>query len=105
MPIERIIEITTNKRHLAVDRGFMTISEGSDEIARIPLDDIAAIIGSAHGLTYSNHLLVQLACRKVIFIVCGSNFSPIAFLWAVEGHHQQSARMEIQLKASIPKSK
>jgi CRISPR-associated protein Cas1 len=105
MPAERIIEIATDGRHLAVSRGFMTVSEDGNEIARIPLDDIAAVIGCAHGLTYSNNLLVELAQRKALLVICGSNFSPAAFLWAVDGHHQQSARMELQLTASAPKSK
>ncbi len=102
---KRIIEIASNNRHLAVERGFMTVAEDHKIIARIPLDDIAAIISCAHGLTYSNNLLVQLAFRKAIFVICGSNFSPVAFLWTVEGHHQQSARIETQINSSAPKSK
>lgn len=105
MPAERIIEISIDGRHLAVDRGFMIVSEEKSEIARIPLDDIAAVIGCAHGLTYSNNLLVQLAQRNSMLIVCASNFSPIAFLWAVEGHHQQALRIDAQIKSTAPKCK
>lgn len=102
---ERIIEITTDGRHLAVDRGFMTVSEQGKEIARIPLDDIGAIIGCAHGLTFSNNLLVQLARRNALFVVCAPNFNPIAFLWSVEGFHQQGSRMNAQIESTAPMSK
>lgn len=101
----RIVEIGNDGRHLAVHRGFMTVSADREEIARIPLDDIAAVIANAHGLTYSNNLLVELAKRGAMMVLCGPNHSPAAFIWSIEGHHMQSARIEAQLKASLPKSK
>lgn len=105
MPAERIVEIATDNRHLAVERGFMTVAESGQEIARVPLDDIAAVIGMAHGLSYSNNLLMQLAKRNALFVICAPNFSPVAFLWSLDGHHQQSARMDAQIKSAAPKSK
>jgi CRISP-associated protein Cas1 len=105
MSTDRIIEIATDGRHLAVHRGFMTVAADKEEIARIPLDDIAAVIANAHGLTYSNNLLVELARRGALLVLCGSNHSPAAFLWAADGHHMQSARIEAQLTTAIPKSK
>ncbi|HRC25810.1 MAG TPA: type II CRISPR-associated endonuclease Cas1 [Alphaproteobacteria bacterium] len=105
MSAERIVEIASDGRHLAVDRGFMTVSERGTEIARIPLDDIASVIGNAHGLTWSNNLLVQLAKRNAALVICGPNHNPVAFLWAVEGFHQQASRMDAQLAATGPKGK
>ncbi len=102
---ERIVEITTDGRHLAVDRGFMTVSEKGQEITRIALDDIASLISNAHGLTYSNNLLVELAKRNALFIFCGPNHNPIGFLWALEGFHQQASRMDAQIETTAPKSK
>lgn len=102
---ERIIEIASDDRHLAVHRGFLAVSSGGTEISRLPLDDIAGIITCAHGLTYSNNLLIELARRNAQFILCAPNFTPIAFLWAVEGYHQQAARMDAQMEATKPKSK
>lgn len=102
---DRIIEITTDGRHLAVDRGFMTVSEKGQEITRIALDDIASLIGNAHGLTYSNALLVELAKRNALFTFCGSNHNPVGFLWALEGFHQQASRMDAQIESTAPKRK
>ena len=56
----RVIEVASDGRHLALSRGFMTIESGGDEIGRVPLDDIAVLLCNAHGLTYSNNLLVKL---------------------------------------------
>lgn len=105
MSTGRIVEIATDGRHLAVHRGFMTVTADREEIARIPLDDIDAVIANAHGLTYSNNLLVELAKRGAPMVLCGPNHSPAAFLWAADGHHMQSARIEAQMNASQPKSK
>lgn len=102
---DRIVEITTDGRHLAVDRGFMVVKEAGNEITRIPLDDLSALIGNAHGLTYTNNLLVEFAKRNILFVLCSANHNPIGFLWAVDGFHQQSSRMDAQIESTTPKSK
>lgn len=59
--VGRVVEVATDGRHLAIDRGFMTVGEKGAELGRVPLDDLAAVVANAHGLTYSNNLLVNLA--------------------------------------------
>jgi len=83
----------------------MVVSEDKAEVARIALDDIAAIIASAHGLTYSNNLLVALAERNAPLIICSPNFTPSAYLWPVSGNHRQAARMDAQVASSVPMGK
>lgn len=83
----------------------MSVSEKGEEVTKVPLDDIGAVIARAHGLTYSNNLLVQLAQRNVPFVVCGANFTPVAYLWSLDGNYKQSARMDAQISATLPKSK
>jgi CRISPR-associated protein Cas1 len=100
-----MIEIATDGKHLSVSRGFMLVEENKTELARVPLDDIMAVIGAAHGLTFSNHLLVELAKRNAPLVLCGSNFTPVAFLWSLEGNYRQSARMDAQIASTLPKSK
>lgn len=71
----RIVEVSNDKRHLSVYRGFMLVhSTGEDrqEVGRVPLDDIAALIANAHGLSYTNNLLVALAERGAPFVVCAA---------------------------------
>src|SRR5690606_29971859 len=75
------------------------------EIGRVPLDDVAAVVASAHGITYSNNLLVALAERRAPLVICGANHRPAAFLWAVDGHHEQAGRMADQAAASRPLKK
>ncbi len=103
--IGRIVEIAEDRRHLAVDRGFLVIRRGKDEVGRVPLDDIAAVIANAHGLSYSNNVLVALASRGVALVICGANHAPSAILWSVESHHRQAGRLDAQLAATRPMGK
>ncbi len=100
--IGRIIEIAGANRYLSLERGFLLVNHRGEEIGRTPIDDVAALIGNAHGLSYSNNLLVALAERGAPFVLCGANHRPAAILWPIEGHHRQAARMDAQLRASLP---
>jgi CRISPR-associated protein Cas1 len=103
--VGRVIEVATDGRHLAVDRGFLTVAENGSEVGRVPLDDLGAVIANAHGLTYSNNLLVTLATRGVPVVLCGPNHKPAALIWPVDGHHAQAGRMSDQAKAPAPLKK
>lgn len=99
----RIIAIENDSRHLYANRGFLIVKETSverHEIGRIPLDDVAAVIANAHGLTYTNNLLVRLAELGIPFVLCGPNHNAVGMLLSVEGNHQQAHRMEYQASAS-----
>ena len=103
--VGRVIEIASDGRHLAIERGFMTVADKEAEIGRVPLDDLAAVVANAHGLTYSNNLLVNLAGRGVPVVLCGPNHRPAAVVWPVDGHHAQAGRMDDQARASLPLKK
>ncbi|WP_245295388.1 hypothetical protein [Manganibacter manganicus] len=49
--MERIVDIATDGRHLSAYRGFLVVSEERVEVGRVPLDDVAAVIVHAHGVT------------------------------------------------------
>ncbi|MFD1332565.1 type II CRISPR-associated endonuclease Cas1 [Methylopila musalis] len=103
--VGRVLEIATDGRHIARDRGFLTVSEDRREIGRVPLDDLVAVVANAHGLTYSNNLLLELARRGVPTVLCGPSHRPEAIVWPVDGHHVQSGRMGDQVAAPAPLKK
>ena len=101
----RIIEIANDNRHLFVSRGFMVVSQTGaerEELGHIPLDDITAVIANAHGLSYTNNLLVALAERGVPFVLCAANHNPVGMIWPVDGHCHQAGRFDAQLAAGKP---
>lgn len=101
----RIVEIAEDDRHLKVERGFLVVKKGSEEIGRIPLDDILAVVTHAHGLTYTNNLLVSLADRNIPFVLCAANHMPVGILLAVQGNYSQAKRFDAQIAASKPLNK
>jgi CRISPR-associated protein Cas1 len=101
----RIVEIVNDRRHLAAEKGFLTINEGNREVARIPFDTIDTLVLNAYGLTYTNSLLVRLADAKVPAVVCGNNHLPKAYLLPIDGHYKQGAIMDAQAAASVPLKK
>lgn len=103
--IGRIVEIAGDSRYLSMERGFLVISHHGDEQGRVPLDDVAALICNAHGLSYSNNLLVALAERGCPIVLCGRNHLPAAVICAVDNHHRQGARLDAQIAVSLPTRK
>lgn len=101
--IGRIVEVADDRRHLFASRGFMVVrdTEGERrELGQVPLDDIAAVIANAHGLSYTNNLLVALAERGAPFVLCAANHNAIGMLWPIDGNHQQAKRFDAQIGAS-----
>ena len=103
--MERIVDIATDNLHLSADRGFLKVSCQGKVSGQVPLDDIAAVVVHAHGVTYSNNLLVALSERNAILVACGSNHRPQAWLAPISGHHAQGARMRAQWLAGKPLQK
>lgn len=100
--MERIVDIATDGRHLSAHRGFMVVAEDRVEVGRVPLDDIAAVIVHAHGVTWSTSLVVALAERGAILLLCGNNHAPVAVCLPLDGHHAQNGRMRAQWEAGRP---
>lgn len=75
------------------------------ELGQVPLDDITAVIANAHGLSYSNNLLVALAERGAPFVLCAANHNAVGMLWPVDGNFQQAKRFDAQLAAHKPTHK
>lgn len=103
--MERIVDIATDNRHLAAYRGFLVVSEERQEVGRIALDDVAAVIVHAHGVTWSTNLVVALAERGALMVVCAANHAPVAVSLPLDGHHAQNARMRAQWEAGRPLAK
>lgn len=103
--MERVVDIATDGRHLAAHRGFLIVSEQRQEVGRVPLDDVAAVIVHAHGVTWSTSLAVALAERGAPLVLCGPNHAPVGVFLPLDGHHSQNARMRAQWDAGKPLAK
>ncbi len=104
-PLGRVIEVAEDGRHLAKDRGFLVVQSGRDELGRVPLDDVAALITTARGTSLSTPLIAALAARGTPIVLCGENFAPTALVFPLAGHHAQQRRIEAQIDRTRPMAK
>lgn len=103
--IGRIVEVADDRRHLLLSRGFMVVqdTEGErKELGQVPLDDVAAVIANAHGLSYTNNLLVALSERCAPFVLCAANHNAVGMVLPIEGNYQQAKRFDAQIAAGQP---
>lgn len=106
--IGRIVEVADDRRHLFMHRGFMVVQDTDGErkeLGQVPLDDIAAVIANAHGLSYTNNLLVALSERGAPFVLCAANHNAVGMLLPIDGNFEQAKRIEAQIAASLPTHK
>lgn len=106
--IGRIVEVADDSRHLFLSRGFLVVKETDGarrELGQIPLDDIAAVIANAHGLSYTNNLLVALSERGAPFVLCAANHNAVGMLLSIDGNYHQAKRFDAQIAASKPTTK
>jgi CRISPR-associated protein Cas1 len=103
--IGRIIEIQADGRYLHCHRGLMVVREGDTVHSQVPLDDIGAVIGNAHGLTWSNELLVRLVERGAPLVLVNKQHRPVGMLLSLEGNHRQGLRLVRQAELPRPKRK
>jgi CRISPR-associated protein Cas1 len=96
-PLGIVVDITERGRHASKDRGFLVVSSGSEEVGRVPLDDVAAVLLSASGSTVSVALLAELCARGIAVCIGGTNHAPAGIVWPVQGHHAQQRRLEAQV--------
>lgn len=103
--VTQVVEIAEDGNHLSKYRGFMTIKRERIEVARVPLDDITVLILSAHQITLSKALMVELAERKVPIMTCGKNYHPLAFSLPYDTHFDQTGILWAQIECSQPLAK
>jgi len=83
----------------------MVVRSTEEEIGRVPLADMEALIVNSPAATITGKLLVALSERGIAVSLCGANQAPAAMLWPVAGHHEQSRRMGIQAEVGKPLKK
>ena len=100
-----ILEVAKDKRHLSLYRGFVKISSSGDEIGRVPLANLEAVMLTGHGITLSKNLLAEFAHQKIITIVCGPNYQPVSLCIPASGHYQSAGILWDQIESSEPLKK
>lgn len=100
--LHQIIEIQEEGRYLSLERGFLRITQKDEHLASVPLDDIAVLLISAQSVSFSKHILNEIAERGGISILCGKNYLPQSMVIPAVSHSLQTDIINEQINTSLP---
>ncbi len=100
--VGQILELTRMGLSVHKRRGFLAVDAEGREAGRLGLDDIEAVLAASPGVMWSNTALAELAARAVPVMILGHNFTPVAVVLPLAGHHAQGERFRAQAAASRP---
>ncbi len=103
--VTQVVEIAEDDHHLSKYRGFMTVKRDGTEVGRIPLDDMTTLILSAHQITLTKTLIMELAERRTPIIICGKNYHPLALSLPYDTHYDQTGILWAQIDCGLPLAK
>ncbi|KAA0214266.1 MAG: type II CRISPR-associated endonuclease Cas1 [Leptolyngbya sp. PLA3] len=103
--IKRLIEISAEPAHLALEQGhLLVIGKDSDRHhlpmrRRIPLEDLGVLAVDHDEVTYTHRLLGAVAQAGAVVVVCGQDHAPAGLLVPFSSHAEQVWRVDEQVKA------
>lgn len=100
--LSRVLEIQEENRCLSLSRGFAVIQHGTEELGRVPLDDIGVLLLSAQGVSVSKNLLNAIAEKGGVTVLCGKNYIPQGMVLPVYSHYLFAKVIKNQIEASVP---
>lgn len=103
--LNRVLEICEENRYLSLNRGFIVIKHDSEELGKVPLDDIGVLLLSAQGVSFSKNILNALAEKGCVTILCGKNYAPQSMVLPLYSHYHFAKIIKNQIDASMPLKK
>lgn len=100
--LSRVLEIQEENRYLSLSRGFAVIQHASEELGKVPLDDIGVLLLSAQGVSISKNLLNALSEKGGVTVLCGKNYTPQSMVLPVYSHYLFAKIIKSQIDASAP---
>lgn len=96
-----VVEIASDRRHLRLKRGFLVIEDADSGVAaKVPLDDIQAVLVSAPAATLSTRLLAALSERGAPVVITRPTFMPVSVALPLAGHGDTAGVQADQIAAS-----
>ena len=105
----RIVEISESPCRLRIQHRQLVIGRdaGLDGLfpTMIPLEDIAAVVVAHPQVTYTQHVLAELAKQGSVFITCNRERMPMGMLLPLDANSVQTERFRRQLELKLPQKK
>lgn len=100
--LNRVLEIFEENRYLSLNRGFIVIKQGEQELGTVPLDDIAVLMVSAQSALITKNVINALSERGAITLLCGKNYIPESIILPFADHYLFTKNLKNQIAASEP---
>ena len=100
-----IVEVAEAGRHLSVHRGFLKVDDDRTELGRVPLDDITALVLAGPQITLTKQVMVALAERKAVIVICVRDWHPLSMTLPFGAHFQSAGILNDQINAREPLKK
>lgn len=100
-----ILSIDAYTCHLSCDNGQLRCTDGENPPRTIPLEDVGAIVLSSFKATLTSNLLIELAKKRIGFVLCES-YKPAVLLFPADratdtGVLRHLANMPAQLRRRL----
>ena len=103
--LRQIVEIAEEGRFLSSNRGSIEVSFKKEEQGLIPFDDVAVLLVTARGATFSKEVLTKLNEKGGVAVLCGKNYAPVSYVLPHSTHYNYTGRLYDQIEASKPLKK
>jgi CRISP-associated protein Cas1 len=103
--MKRIIEVSSRGASLALRHGGLVIRHERQEVARIPLEDLGALILANGATTATSALLAALAAEGGVTVLCGPDHQPDGVLLPLRAHSTRAERIAAQVHGGQPLKK
>lgn len=84
---------------------IVSLPDGSNDLGKIPIEDIGVVILDHWQLTITHALMQTLMQNNVALVGCDSRHHPASIMLPMEGHHVQAERFRHQIAATDPLKK
>lgn len=103
--IKRVVEISSARRHLSIQHNQLVIREGSEELGRIPCEDIGVLLVDHSGVSYTHSVLTTLLAQGAAVVLCDGSHHPAGMLFPLESNSVQTERFREQAAVKEPVKK
>jgi CRISP-associated protein Cas1 len=104
---ERILDLAERPLHVRTENECLVLEDRDQERAKtsIPLQEVAAVLLSAYGLSLSQAALAALARHNVAVVTCDERRMPVGMLMPLVAHSTQGERFAVQTELGAPRRK
>lgn len=103
--IKRVVEISSARRHVSIQLNQLVIREDSQELGRIPCEDIGVLLVDHAGVSYTHSVFTALLEQGAAIVLCNGQHHPAGMLLPLEGHSTQTENYRQQIEAKEPLKK